>query len=539
MGNRVWQFVTLGLIQFVLSQSNTTITYEEYTKPFKNPLKGLLNNQYNSLNHMYINWNQIENSESDGIDKIKSYWEKRTKNAPVNGNKIIPRVQLQDHNGSYWPSDLKSGDYTSEQFKTRLRRLIQRLGEVWDNDPRVALIEMGLIGMWGEHHSPGLTSEMQQLLGEEFQKAFKNKKVSHRYTGNFTNFQFGIYWDSFAHPEDEKMADNWEKLSPRWTTQMMTGEVANNWGKVESYLGNNGSEFYGQDKYFNRFYNFIRWTHTLNLKNMYDYGFTYGSNSTADKNYDTAFNAIGYRYILKEATFPKRINTEAPFNVSFMVTNVGSSPFYYHWPVELSLLNPFTKQVVWKDVFDKVDLRSWLPGDNWQFDKNDASKKGTGYKVPPAIYSETGTFQLTANIPSGEYILAIAVLDPGGGNPGLRFSNKNYYQGGRHPLGKIGINTEVANANVNNSEFSDLQADRLSYGTQVVQYPKVVPLSKAPTITKKENVQFMYRESFNKNSNEEIGKGYHRMFLLNGKPVSSSYNKQESDLTPVLILPRD
>lgn len=544
MVKKIGQLLFLASLQIAFSQNTTTLPYEEYTKPFKNPLKGQVNNQYGSLNHMYINWNEIENSESDGIDKIKSFWESKTKNHPNFGNKIIPRVQLEDHKGSYWPSDMTSGDYTSDKFKARLRRLIQRLGEVWDHDPRVALIEMGLIGKWGEHHSPKLTPEMQQLLGEEFQKAFKNKKVSQRYTENFEKFQFGIYWDSFAHPADEEDADGWEKMGSRWTTQIMSGEVADNWPPVKDFLGNNGNEFYGQDKYFNRFYNFIRRTHTLNIRNMYKY--SYGTNSAGDKNYDTAFNALGYRYILKEATFPKRINSGSTFNVSFKVNNQGSSPFYYLWPVELSLLHPQTKQVVWKDVFTQTDLRTWLPGDNWQYNKNDASIKGTGYKIPALTYTETGTFQITTNVPAGEYILALAVLDPGGGNPGLRFSNKNYFQGGRHPLGKLGVNKDISSTSLNAAEFSDLQSDRISYSTQVVPFPKVVSLRSITIPQKNTSAKMMYKYQYNNGNSIKLpsnetknlqNTSSSKAYQINGKEELNFSTQRGSNLNPVVNIP--
>jgi lysophospholipase L1-like esterase len=100
----------------------------------------------------------------------------------------------------YWPADMKAGDYSSEQFKTRLRRLIQRLGQCWDNDPRVAWVQMGIIGCWGEHRSPSPTTEIQQLMGEEFTAAFHNKKVLVRHPWQeFTKYDFGGYWDSWAH----------------------------------------------------------------------------------------------------------------------------------------------------------------------------------------------------------------------------------------------------------------------------------------------------------------------------------------------------
>ena len=58
---------------------------------------------------------------------------------------------------------MKTDDYTSEQFKSRVTRLVSRLGQVWDNDPRVGIIEMGIQGKWGEQSDPSLTPEMEKV----------------------------------------------------------------------------------------------------------------------------------------------------------------------------------------------------------------------------------------------------------------------------------------------------------------------------------------------------------------------------------------
>lgn len=38
-----------------------------------------------------------------------------------------------------------------------------------------------------------------------------------------------------------------------------------------------------------------------------------------------------------------------------------------------------------------------------------------------------------------EYILALAILDPAGNLPSVRFATTNYFRGGRHPIGWIGV----------------------------------------------------------------------------------------------------
>lgn len=46
------------------------------------------------------------------------------------------------------------GGYFDPTFQDRVKALVEKIGKAWDNDPRVAYIEMGIIGQWGEQHSP-------------------------------------------------------------------------------------------------------------------------------------------------------------------------------------------------------------------------------------------------------------------------------------------------------------------------------------------------------------------------------------------------
>ena len=121
--------------------------------------------EYATLARHYIKWNEIENAEDDGIDRIRAFCNEKWKGVEAANIKVIPRVYLHwsKDNQKYWPADMKADDYSSEQFNRRVRRLVARLGECWDNDPRVAFIQMGLIGKWGEHHSPDVSPEMQKL----------------------------------------------------------------------------------------------------------------------------------------------------------------------------------------------------------------------------------------------------------------------------------------------------------------------------------------------------------------------------------------
>ena len=114
-----------------------------------------------------------------------------------NNIKVIPRVYLDwnsETNNEYWPADLQSGDWTSQQFKDRVVRLIGRLGEVWDNDPRVAWVQTGIIGYWGEQENPvGVTQDgWAQRMGDAYTNAFKNKKLIVRNMDDWPGYEMGV-----------------------------------------------------------------------------------------------------------------------------------------------------------------------------------------------------------------------------------------------------------------------------------------------------------------------------------------------------------
>jgi hypothetical protein len=167
--------------------------------------------------------------------------------------------------------------------------------------------------------------------------------------------------------------------------------------------------------------------------------------------------ALGYRFILSEFTYNKKINYGNTFDISFKVKNEGSSPFYYDWPVEISLLNKTTKEKVWSSVLNDVKTSQWMPGENW----DNVNGK---YLTEPTTYEIDRTLTLDTNLPSDEYIIAISVLDPAGMMPSLRFATLNYFTGGRHPMGYIGVGKEISNYQINSSEFNNIYTDStLSY----------------------------------------------------------------------------
>ncbi len=472
-----WFAALQGYLAGQLAAQTTTVTPAVNTNALRNPLKGfrwIFKNQeyqtafpttaerpYLSLAKWYLAYDVLENNAADDVQKIIDYSNTLWAALPQGNQKVVPRVYLRYGNDASaedrWPADMTAGDFSSTQFYTRINAFIQKLGQAWDNDPRIAYVEMGILGAWGEQHTPYPTPEMEVLLGDSYTAAFKNKQLLHAGTTDyFRDYPFATYWDSFAHPVEELFIDWLEANRPdSWKSRAYIGEVAYNFGGIENYLGTDPTDTLSTPAYFNRILNYLNRSHNTSLSWIADYNQTA---ATAD-GAELVQKKMGYRFLLENVTLPKQVSQGNNFQVSFSIKNEGVAPFYEKWPVELVLLDPTTKQPVWREVFQSADITTWMPGEDWNYDKNDATILGSGYNTPAISYVSTGIFNLPASVPNGEYVVALAVLDPAGMHPSLRFATTNYINGGFHPVARIGVNTLSSSYNAANVTFDDPQLD--------------------------------------------------------------------------------
>lgn len=492
-----------------------TVKPFEYYNAFRNPMKGwreffgpgydkkrdIYPYPFGSMIKEYMQWNMMENVESDGVDKVIAYSDHRWKGVEDINVKVIPRpfiVWREKYNGGYekntytsnpddlngwhWPSDFpreirsedndtpSTGGYFDPSFQDRMEKLIKKLAEAWDNDPRVAYVEMGLIGEWGEHHDPSIRDfwkphtqdhhvagrtwipGIEKTLGDAFTKYFKNKKVMVRCAYDFQNYDFGYYWDSWACPEEDERGYNWYlRRGDFWKRNPMGGELTWDYGTFYNAGIRNLESLLANKIYFAKIKNQIRTLHCNHL----------GGVTWADWSNNAVFlsdagqlqKIMGYQYILKQFSYPARMNPGETVKISFKVMNVGSSPFYYDWPAEISLMDPQTRTVVWKTCLKSPRISTWMPGENWD-------EKTQAYTTPAKEYEVTEDITLPSNLVAGKYAVCLAVLDPSGNLPSLRFAVMNYWKGGRHPIGYVGIGQEIDEYKIPVSMFDDIQSDK-------------------------------------------------------------------------------
>ncbi|HGY10626.1 MAG TPA: DUF4832 domain-containing protein [Oceanithermus profundus] len=463
------------------------VRLEETDLALKNPLKGFLStrwshNPYVALTKEYLGWRSVETTAADGADKVRAYSESHLFTAvdahghryglETRNKKVAPRVLLLRSNQDddrFFPDDLSLSDHNdqTDRYRQRIDALVRKLAAVWDDDPRIGFVQSGLHGTWGEQLRPQMTPATARVLADAFTRYFHHKKVlvrlpqyfnrafleaRHNRFGNYTYdhyYEFGMYWDAFVW--ENEMSPNWLEtdtmlqMSQLWRTQPLLAEVALGSGtSAEHYATYDDCDpgMTPEEKtvcaatlnlttpaYFDYIMDGIRTFHATGMSWMAEYD---PDNPQAVAAAAQMQKALGYRFVLGEARLPRRLEPGAGFEVSFRVTNVGSAPFYYRWPVALGLLDLESKEPVWQGVFNGTDIRRWFPGDDWDAEAN-------RYRTPAAVYRETGRFTLPAGLPAGQYVLALAVLDPAGMRPSLRFANQRYYSGGWTPLAVVGV----------------------------------------------------------------------------------------------------
>jgi hypothetical protein len=373
---------------------------------------------------------------------------------------------------SHWPRDMVVRDWESDKFKKRLAGIIRKMGAAWDNDPRVAFVEMALIGAWGEHHHPVPSPEIQKVMGDAFTASFKNKLVmaAGGEPNRFVDYRFGLHIDCFGTGSqlgkhvaqlEGPLADTW-KYAPRGG-EMRPDEV----------------KFAGEDCTINTIVrdhsdSLVRLIRRWHWSMLGWIGFD-PNDPLETANAQRVQKAFGYRFVLDEVRYPAQVSPGGPLDVSFIVRNVGSAPFYYNWPVEVSLLDANTRQPVWKDTFKDLDIRSWMPGNFSDIGKGRAVllpngkvgsfkwDTGIDYDIPAAPTEVRGRFSLPPSLPAGRYIVALAILDPAGNVPSVRLAITNYFKGGRHPIGRIAVGVRPEKPELDEKDFDDQKADSSLY----------------------------------------------------------------------------
>lgn len=383
-----------------------------------NPLKGWCPyvdagpiRQPYSMVFQYVSWRELEPIEED---YRFAEWEQKWEVAAAANKRIIFRIYIDypsrpsglpqwlreagvpetaytDHGGGRAP------DYNHPKMISAMERLIAALGKRYNNHPRVAFVQLGLLGFWGEWHTwPRselyATPETEQRVIDAYRKAFPDKLLMARTAHNYAGRQKWIGFHDDMFPEDTDNGQDWSFLAviraasrtDNWKTAVIGGEMVPN--QARKWLG---TDFETTRAMLDRAH--FTWVgpYCPALERNEDPVFLERSQQLV--------RSMGYDFQIREVKHASRVSAKTPLRVTLSGRNLGVAPFYYPWTTEWALLDSQGNLV--QSQTTTWDIRRWLPGD----------------------FSESAT--LSFDVPPGSYQFAFGIRDPWQDRPAIRFAN--------------------------------------------------------------------------------------------------------------------
>jgi len=369
------------------------------------------------------NWARLEKDWGDVAATRKRVGFRIAAAIPGSGQTHIPQW-LIDEGVTMRPYSIDgeqglAPDWDDPRFLAAHHDFIMALGAKYDQDPRVAWIDIGSYGFWGEWHvwlndSLAASQATKQAILDDYFAAFPTKTKVIAFDDDFatqyvTDHGGGIRNDCLGTKEsNDWYLESLNRIDPTlnsrvWKTAIITGE----------FCGSDQGAVEGTTKRFDLNYQFIKQTHWSFIGSAG--GAIEPQSEQHRRNLDKLHKTLGYRFVLREANFEKSISRGDTLNLEIQVENKGVAPFYFQWSLVFYLINE--KGEVSLEQKTDIDIRQWLPG----------------------IHIDSATIHLPENLASGQYDVKLAIPDPDFGGVGILFANTGGDNSGRYLVGQIQV----------------------------------------------------------------------------------------------------
>jgi hypothetical protein len=306
-------------------------------------------------------------------------------------------------------------------FLKKLRHFLNAMGKRYDGDARIAFIDIRSYGNWGEGHmypfgGKGLTAEEFKHHVQMHLDAFKKSRlcISAEGKGHVSVYDWAVKQGVAARRDGICGNSDGNETARAFGHAPGVFEFygAYTWLKEKGWWDGKGDKHHG---------------HKLedcveNGKPTY-IGLSHGGKEAlkflaAERPLiDRLTNRMGYHFVLKEATFPKRIALNTSVTVKLTWMNNGVAPIYIPCAVAVALLDAKDQpvDVCWPEACKPA---GWMP-------------------AQPTVEDAKLTF---AKVKPAEYRLAVGLVRRSGdAKPFIKLGIEGRTQGGWYPLGSIQI----------------------------------------------------------------------------------------------------
>ena len=300
---------------------------------------------------------------------------------------------------------------------------IKQFGKAYDGDKRIACVQLGLYGMYGEWNYCGVRSEHQRLITMSHESQVKIVKQYCRYftktklqarnpdMGDTSKHPLGFHEDNFVFNSADYHTPGWDRMMDEctaldgaaegdwydlhdfedflrrnhlfdlWKTQMMGAEISG----VMAFKNKAGEYIYG-NMYEGESLNALLFN-TTHFHMTFSLGFQRGGGGVPQRgtpqyeNFRYAASLFGYDFMLHDAVWREN-------KLICSLKNYGCAPLYYDWDCELLITDKQGKEVF--SVVQPTQISKLLPMQRMHFE-----------------------FDLSElNVPAGEYDVLFRIINP-------------------------------------------------------------------------------------------------------------------------------
>ncbi len=294
--------------------------------------------------------------------------------------------------------------------------LVRELGKRYDGNTDLELVDVSIVGAWGEGEYTERLSEptMKALVDsylDSFRKTLLVMQPTDRRTNTYALSKKDVGWraDCLGDMRCTSGA-NWCHMFDAYPEDIVNFGVSESWKKGPVALEACWVMQHWKDQGWDVDYiieQSLKW-HISSFNNK----------SSAvpvewQPKVDRWLKKMGYRFVLRKFTYPAAAAPQGKLAFTSWWENKGVAPCYRQFPLALRLKNAARSLVLVTDA----DVRAWLPGD--------------------IVYDNAVV--VPADTPAGEYELALALLDPDTRKPKVKLAIAGVDAEGWYPLGKISI----------------------------------------------------------------------------------------------------
>ena len=279
---------------------------------------------------------------------------------------------LRDHGCPGWEFSYQgrgptrwTPDMDSDMFQEKHFRLIRELGARYDGHPDLELVDMGTVGLWGEWHMSGTgvdmpSPETRARIIDTYLQAFPTTPKA-MLIGDADGMRqataAGCGWRADCLGDMGGFADDWNHMEGMYPAQIRDTNATEAWrsGPVA----------------FETCWDMRKWSEEgWDIRHIFDYALDYHASYVNNKSapipegglpeVERLLRRIGYRLVLRSATYPSTIAAGETLQVEMAWENVGVAPPYLDHRIAVRLRTGDGQTVGEPTLADTV--RGWLPG---------------------------------------------------------------------------------------------------------------------------------------------------------------------------------